>query len=153
MSEGRINLTTPAGPTPNVWRMQHEMTLAEVANELIAECGRGMAKFPPFNSAHEGYAVVLEELDEVWDEVKANDVERAIEEMIQVGAMALRFIVEMRAKGATTESEALSVLRDLVGHWDAGHDPEAPTVWEADWFGHLAHARALLAERTTNEET
>jgi hypothetical protein len=99
VSESRINLTVSSGGSaPSPWAMQREMVLAEVANEIIAECGRGMARFAPFNSAHEGYAVILEELDEAWDEIKANRPEKAIGEMIQVGAMALRFVVEMRAK-------------------------------------------------------
>ena len=31
---------------------------------------RARTKHKPINSAHEGYAVILEELDEFWDEVK-----------------------------------------------------------------------------------
>ncbi len=46
----------------------------------------------PFNSPHEGYGVLLEELDEVWDEVKANNMPACLEEMVQVGAMAAHFI-------------------------------------------------------------
>ena len=44
------------------------------------------------NSIHEGYAVILEELDEVWDEVKKKTKERdlphLLKELIQVWAMA-----------------------------------------------------------------
>ena len=53
--------------------------------------------FPPFHSAHEGYAVLLEEVDELWDEIKGNKkpgaYERMRKEAIQVGAMVLRFLV------------------------------------------------------------
>jgi hypothetical protein len=53
----------------------------------------------PMATAHEGYAVILEELDELWDEVKMNPRRRSREaltkEAIQVGAMAARFIVDI----------------------------------------------------------
>lgn len=71
---------------------------AEAMTEVIDEYSGATRKFGAFNSAHEGYAVILEELDEAWEEIKANDTERAIEEMIQVAAMALRFVVDMRAR-------------------------------------------------------
>lgn len=52
-----------------------------------------------FQSAHEGYAIILEELDELWDEVKKNDRERSPEavrkEAVQVTAMGLRFLVDV----------------------------------------------------------
>lgn len=56
-------------------------------------------KFPSFNSCHEGYAVILEELDELWEEIKRNpkDREAIRSEAIQVGAMALRFLVDVTA--------------------------------------------------------
>jgi len=52
----------------------------------------------PFASAHEGYAIILEELDELWDEIKKKEHRRKgsrmTEEAVQVGAMALRFLVD-----------------------------------------------------------
>ena len=46
----------------------------------------------PQASYHEGYAVILEELDEVWDEVKKRTKERDLDnlliELIQVSSMA-----------------------------------------------------------------
>ena len=57
--------------------------------ELIErEAERASQKFKPFNSAHEGYAVILEELDEMWEAIKSNDREAALQEAVQVGAMA-----------------------------------------------------------------
>lgn len=55
-------------------------------------------KFGSFNSTHEGYAVILEELDEMWDAIKANDIMHALEEAKQVAAMALRFMYDLGAK-------------------------------------------------------
>jgi hypothetical protein len=48
-----------------------------------------------FNSTHEGYGVVLEELDEAWDEIKADDIPASCDEMAQVGAMAMRYLVDL----------------------------------------------------------
>lgn len=72
--------------------------LTQAAAEISEECAAAMEMHPPFCSTHHGYAVILEELDEAWDEIKRDDLDRALEEMVQVGAMALRFIVEMRAE-------------------------------------------------------
>lgn len=88
--------------------------LEEVAKELT----KAEEKFASFNSSHEGYAVLLEEVDELWDVVKLNpkknnlpvtlgkplsdDEHRKLQnehrtklmraEAIQVAAMAIRFI-------------------------------------------------------------
>lgn len=52
-----------------------------------AEVLRAIAKFPPFNSGHEGYAVLKEEVDELWDDVKRDYPEGALQEAVQVAAM------------------------------------------------------------------
>lgn len=50
-----------------------------------------------FASPHEGYAVILEELDELFEEIrrKRPDKERLREEAIRIGAMAIKFIVSL----------------------------------------------------------
>lgn len=68
-----------------------DVVLALVRVELM----RAMAKFAPFSSTHEGWAVIREEVDELWDEVKANSSARACEEAIQVAAMGVRFLVDL----------------------------------------------------------
>jgi len=59
---------------------------------VVEELKRARKMHGPVNSIHEGYAVILEELDEVWDEVKKKTKERNLEhlfkELIQVSAMA-----------------------------------------------------------------
>jgi hypothetical protein len=61
------------------------------------EVQRAQRKFPaPFNNAHEGYAVLLEEVDEAWDAIKKNDIWDARKEMVQVAAMAIRFLLEVK---------------------------------------------------------
>lgn len=49
---------------------------AEVENAAQAELNRANEKFPLFNSRHEGYAVVLEELEEAQEAMK--EVESSI---------------------------------------------------------------------------
>ena len=76
--------------------MEHS---AEVLNAVYTEFQKAAAKFPKFNGAHEGYAVLLEEVDELWDEVKLNHSDRSKrrmrEEAIQIAAMAMRFIMDV----------------------------------------------------------
>jgi hypothetical protein len=61
-----------------------------VADEITA----ARSKFGPINGFHEGYAVLLEELDEFWDEVKRwpkrHCVEVMLKELVQIAAMAQR---------------------------------------------------------------
>ena len=53
--------------------------------------------WPALNSAHEGYAVLLEEVDELWDHVKTKrrDISAMRKEAIQVAAVAVRFALEI----------------------------------------------------------
>ena len=63
------------------------------------ELTQAIQRFAPFNSAHEGFAVLKEEVDELWDEVKAKqgarDVDKMRKEAIQVAAMAMRFVIDV----------------------------------------------------------
>jgi len=61
------------------------------ADWVQVELNRARAKFPGAqNSAHEAYAVALEELDEWWDEIKRDDPVRGLVELIQLAAMCQR---------------------------------------------------------------
>ena len=62
---------------------------------IAAELERAERQFPAFHSGHEGYAVIREELDELWEAVKRDDIEHARLEAVQVAAMALRFLVDL----------------------------------------------------------
>ena len=69
--------------------------IVEVSNELWA----AMKVYPPFASPHEGYAIIKEELDELWAEVKRKPENRSKirmrAEAKQVAAMAIRFMVDV----------------------------------------------------------
>lgn len=58
-----------------------------------AELEKARRKHPGVqHNLHEGYAVILEELDEFWDVVKSQkpDKAHALEELVQVAAMCQR---------------------------------------------------------------
>jgi len=66
---------------------------------IIEEYGRAVKAETPFNSAHEGYAVMLEEMDELKSEIWKKPAKRYPAHMrieaTQVGAMALRFLIDL----------------------------------------------------------
>lgn len=75
------------------------MDTIEVFKEIDAELNRAYAQFPNFHSPHEGFAVLKEEVDELWLEVRGkSDGPQGLrklamrKEAIQVAAMAIRFI-------------------------------------------------------------
>lgn len=80
-------------------RLKEDMHIAGVMKEIHNEVAAAMERYPAFNSAHEGYAVIKEEVDELWDEVKvkqgSRDLTKLRKEAVQVAAMALRFIVDV----------------------------------------------------------
>jgi hypothetical protein len=92
----------PLGPYPLTYdgtphEIENRRTLAMSA--IVNEYYKAANRFGPFHSAHEGIAVIKEELDELWDEIKKNpesrSPEKMLEEAAQLGAMAKRFIVDI----------------------------------------------------------
>lgn len=71
--------------------------------ELEDETSRARAKHPNIHTPHEAYAVILEELDEYWDHVKADTAlsYKARAELIQIAAMALRAIMDLKVGDAS----------------------------------------------------
>ncbi len=67
--------------------------------ELQGEHDFAISHFAPFHSAHEGYAVLLEELEELKAEVFKPQSKRSTAklrlEALQVAAMGLRFIIDI----------------------------------------------------------
>ncbi len=70
----------------------YQSTIQAIDQELI----EASEKFPgSFCSKHEGYAVLLEETEELWDLVKRNGSgSEMYNEAKQVAAMAIRFMQE-----------------------------------------------------------
>jgi len=68
----------------------------KLAQLVKIEYTKAVAKFGPFKSNHEGYAILKEEVDELWDGIKKNDNKLALkEEALQIAAMAIRFCVDL----------------------------------------------------------
>lgn len=101
-ANGRMGLSSPDPRTRDAAiavRIEPEVTAA--FGDVAAELQRARAKFPAFNSGHEGWAIIREELDELWAEVRSNQStpgrnERMAKEAIQVAAMAVRFLIDMQ---------------------------------------------------------
>jgi hypothetical protein len=80
----------------------HQETAEGLAKEIASELVRATNLHKTFASAHEGYAVLQEEVDELWDLVKTNPKKinggtqewnrRMRSEAVQVAAMGMRFV-------------------------------------------------------------
>lgn len=70
-----------------------------VYNEIKMEIKSARNKYSSFHSAHEGYAVIKEELDELWDLVRTSKTVMATDKMrkecIQIAAMSIRFVEDL----------------------------------------------------------
>ena len=79
--------------------MTDDTVLIEVSDELQ----RARNGHLSLHSAHEAYAVILEEVDELWDEVKKKrknrDIDAMRNELIQIAAMAVRAVVDLGLEG------------------------------------------------------
>lgn len=79
--------------------MKRENVMQRIKTELMLTD----AKHPPFHSTHEGYAVLKEEVDELWDEIKMSKTFDAnlmmVNEAVQVAAMAIKFVENLYNPG------------------------------------------------------
>ncbi len=78
-------------------------TVDTIVTDVVQELTTAMGNYGPMASAHEGWAVLYEEVDELWDLVKVkqskHNYEAMYEECIQVAAMALRFAHDICNRG------------------------------------------------------
>ena len=71
--------------------LKHLLTYSLLVDKDISnEMERAVLKFGGFNSYHEGYGILLEELDKLWEEIKSKESnpEALYKEAIQVTAIA-----------------------------------------------------------------
>ena len=71
--------------------------LQQILNEVGYEFIRATAKHGPHRSAHESYGVLCEEMDEFFDEVKKQTIEKDLmrKELIHVASTAVRAIYDL----------------------------------------------------------
>lgn len=96
--ESKNNVVLPSSAQEGIGEVKPG-PIQSIVFEATAEVMMAKEKWPPFNSAHEGFAILKEEVDELWDHVKTNQKRRDIDAMrkeaIQVAAMAIRFALEI----------------------------------------------------------
>jgi NTP pyrophosphatase (non-canonical NTP hydrolase) len=67
--------------------------------DACKELAKARRKSPTMRSAHERFAILKEEVDELWDEIKGADdseqMARMRPEAVQVAAMVLQFIEDV----------------------------------------------------------
>lgn len=71
------------------------------------ELEKATKRFDSFNSPHEGWAVIKEELDELWEHVRANTGRDrdAMVECVQIATMALRYVYDLGADAPLPDEE------------------------------------------------
>ena len=86
---------TPKDGYIDKWEQPRALREQRVLSDIYIELNAATAKFGKFNSHHEGWAVLREEVDELWDAIKENGtVDEIRAEAVQVGAMAMRLILD-----------------------------------------------------------
>ena len=70
------------------------MTLSDLTPILEKEMIWAHGKHGEYHNAHEQYAVMLEEVEEWWLSVKGNYSDSCMYELVQVAAVALRYVME-----------------------------------------------------------
>lgn len=74
---------------------REDLVRRQVHEAIARELRRARDRHPRHHSPHEAYAVVLEEMDEWWSEIKANNTSDGARELIQVAAMAIRALEDV----------------------------------------------------------
>lgn len=81
-------------------RQEREVRKGKCVAELLIEYESATRLHGPLHSAHEAYAVILEELDEFWEEVRKKQQYRdpvaMRTERLHVAAMCVRAAVDVR---------------------------------------------------------
>lgn len=76
-----------------------DLRFDSIVMAIQAEFLQAQLKYKPFNSLHEGTAIVLEEYEELWDLVKVKqgrrDWEKLEYEAQQLAAMTIRLIYDV----------------------------------------------------------
>ncbi len=76
---------------------QYTDRIKEAFTQLEGEISRALLKHKAMNSPHEGWAVIKEELDELWEHVRADtgNGAEARAEALQIAAMGIRYAIDV----------------------------------------------------------
>lgn len=71
--------------------------LPDIIEDICKELARSRELHGDMKNGHEGYAILKEEIDELWSEVKCKDADPdvMVPECIQIAAMAIKFIQDV----------------------------------------------------------
>jgi len=79
--------------------MMNSQRIYQLANEVATEVHEASEKHKAYNSVHEAYGVLMEEVEEFWEEVKKKSENRSKDnmrkELLQVAAVCLRTIHDL----------------------------------------------------------
>ena len=101
---------------------------ADFVEYVCQEVRRSRKKHPKaMQSWHQAYGIILEEVDEFWDEVKKQTYGRhrdaMLVELVQIAAMAVRAAVDMDVDGRPyregIEKKAMDTLIGVAGKVEA----------------------------------
>ena len=100
MDDNKMVVSVDAQGNKIVLQYNYDDKLSQAITEISAEVMRAKTMFPTdFHNQHEAYAVILEEIDELWDEIKKNhkkyDLAAQRIEATQAAAMLVRLMVEL----------------------------------------------------------
>lgn len=81
------------------------MKKEQLAHLILGELQRAEEKHPDFPSAHHGYAVLKEELEELWEHVREDTGHtiKAAAEAAQLAATAMRYILNVTEFNSANE--------------------------------------------------
>jgi hypothetical protein len=93
---------------------------------VSAEIVKARAKHRNIRSAHEAYAVILEELDEVWAEIKAQryNPQQLLRELVQTAAMCQRAAEDLALAEARMSPSLLDIARADAWNAELSRAPE-----------------------------
>ena len=131
--------------------------MADFLRDVLAERQKADVTWPPINSHHEGYAVLLEEGEKYWEIVKQKehlrDPKAMYHELVQVAAVAWRIVCDLGLEGVKDGSwlQPLSVddtlqerLLKLDGWLLDLSSQISPEAAQGEARGHATMARVLL---------
>ncbi|MDD5407083.1 MAG: hypothetical protein PHE73_09120 [Sulfurovaceae bacterium] len=68
--------------------------MMNIEKDIKEEVKKAENKFPEYNSYHEGFAILYEEVDELWDNVKGKgiSIQEHYDEAKQIACTAIRYM-------------------------------------------------------------